>query len=136
MKSYKTAIVIIPFHSDNIQFLDKEIERLNVRAKSVQPFRRLVKNGYINGRLTTFLVIQLAYGCMINTSIQGLKYWYLMYVDFIGAEIKISAWERIRIDDKEEQPFFDKLLLTDYSQDPNFEWGCFKCKLILLNLRI
>lgn len=128
MLKHQTAIVIIPLRSDNIKFLENEIVRFEARTRQKKPFYRFAKNGYINGRVTPFLVVQLVYGCMTNSKIKGLNNSYLTYIDFIDDEIFLSAWERIYIDNKDDMPYFHSLRLTDYSQDPKFDWGLFKCK--------
>lgn len=88
----------------------------------------MIKNGYINGRSTPLLVIQIKSGTLFNTSIRGLNILYLTYIDFIDAYIKITPWERIRMNGIEIIPNDQLIRLTDYSQNSSVDWGQFKCK--------
>lgn len=128
LKSTPT-VVIFPFYPDKTDVLEREFNRLNVARGTTSKFnQRFTKNGYINGRSTPFLAIDLASGNFTHTYIEGLSSLYVAYVNFIGKNVTLTPWERIRIDDKPERSFFETLLLTDYEQDTEVDWATFKCK--------
>lgn len=127
-----STVVIIPFHPDNTQFLKNEFERFNDKnAKKVKKDRsilRFTKNGFINGRSTSFLAIQNGIETFKNTLIDGLTTAFIAYTNFDGKEILLTPWERIQMNGEKKSPHFQSLHLRDYSQDPKVDWGLFNCK--------
>lgn len=99
-----------------------------LQAKSQSPFNRLAKDGYINGRSTPFLVVQIKDKYWTSTTIKGLDMTYIQYSLFVGKEIRITEWEDIHINGTLKKAYFQSLLLTDYSQNRNFEWATYKSK--------
>lgn len=83
----------------------------------------MARNGYINGRSTPFLVIQINNWFLTKCIIKGLDVIYIMYSDLVGKTIELSAWEDIYINGEKKSPHFESLDLTDYSQDPKYVWG-------------
>lgn len=123
------GVVIIPVQADNFEYLDNQFTRLNNKKSKTDPaIHRFAKNGFINGRPTPFLAIEIGRAIFDNNVVEGLSPAYIAYTNFNGEEIILTSWERIRIDDKPVRPHFHSLLLRDYSQDPEVNWGSFKCK--------
>lgn len=73
-------------------------------------------------------MIQVKDGFLRHTTIKGINISYYVYTSFIGQEILITAWQRVRINGKEIIPYFRSLHLTNYSQNLTLDWGQFKCK--------
>lgn len=121
------AVVIIPFQANNTQFLDDEVRRLMKR----KIYYRHMKNGVINGHRTPILAIQLGNGKFSSSLIEGLKTSYVAYTCFSGGETIIldKKINHIFINNFPMTPFFDSLLLSNYTQDLMVDWGLFKCKL-------
>lgn len=91
---------------------------------------RHIKNGFINGRSSPVLVIQLGTGNFSTSMIDGLKTSYIAYTNFVGGDIVLDEKnDPIYVDNVAMIPFFQTLHLTDYTQNLNVDWGSFKCKL-------
>lgn len=107
--------------------LEIEIGFLKLKSVRRQVYHRFVRNGFINGRPTPFLVVKIVPQSSHKTSINGLSNLYIAYTSFIGEEITFTNANRILIDDKESEMYIYSLRLTDYTQDPTVDWGTFKC---------
>lgn len=127
-KSEFKMIVIIPLQSNNTQFIEHEVSRLELKPKKFQIFHRLAPIGYINGYPSPFLAFNFGTGNVTKFSIEGLTTSFIAYTEFEGEVIYLTDWARIRINDKPIRPYFKSLHLTDYTQDPEVGYGLYNCK--------
>lgn len=118
---------------DNIALLEREAARTkSTNPKEDKGFRRLAKSAFINGCPAPLLAIKFDIRSFSRSIIDGLSNTYISFIHFIDEDV-ILTWELIRIDNKDQRSFFKKFRLTNYTQDPNVDWGLFQCKLFFFS---